>query len=106
MAAVQLRSGELVVDLGAGTGNLSVPLAEAGARVIAVELHPRRAEELRRQLREYDVVVVERDLSTFVPPSRPFRVVANPCSPRPPHFCRCSATPGNSAAPIWCCSAG
>ena len=78
VAAAQLRSGELVVDLGAGTGNLTVPLAEAGVRVIAVELHPRRAEELRRRLREYDVVVVERDLSTFVPPGRPFRVVANP----------------------------
>jgi len=78
VTAAQLRPGELVVDLGAGTGNLTVPLAEAGVRVIAVELHPRRAEELRRRLREYDVVVVERDLSTFVPPGRPFRVVANP----------------------------
>ena len=79
MAAVQLRSGELVVDLGAGTGNLTVPLAEAGVRVIAVELHRGRADELRRRLREYDdVVVVERDLGTFVPPGRPFRVVANP----------------------------
>ena len=78
MAAAQLRPGELVVDLGAGTGNLTVPLAEAGARVIAVELHRRRAEELRRRLRDYDVVVVERDLRTFVPPGRPFRVVANP----------------------------
>jgi 23S rRNA (adenine-N6)-dimethyltransferase len=78
VAAAQLRSGELVVDLGAGTGNLTIPLVEAGVRVIAVELHPRRAEELRRRLRRYDVVVVERDLSTFVPPGRPFRVVANP----------------------------
>jgi 23S rRNA (adenine-N6)-dimethyltransferase len=78
VAAVQLRSGELVVDLGAGTGNLTVALAEAGARVIAVELHPRRAEQLRRRLQDYDAVVVERDLGTFVPPGRPFRVVANP----------------------------
>jgi 23S rRNA (adenine-N6)-dimethyltransferase len=78
VAAARLRSGELVVDLGAGTGNLTVPLAETGARVIAVELHPRRAAALRRRLRDHDVVVVERDLSTFLPPGRPFRVVANP----------------------------
>ena len=78
MAAAQLRTGELVVDLGAGTGNLTVPLAEAGARVIAVELHPGRAEELRRRLQGYDAVVVERDLRTFRPPGRRFRVVANP----------------------------
>ena len=81
MAAAQLCPGELVVDLGAGTGSLTVPLAEAGARVIAVELHPRRAEELRRRLRGYDAVVVERELGTFRPPGRPFRVVANPPFP-------------------------
>jgi 23S rRNA (adenine-N6)-dimethyltransferase len=78
VAAAELRTGELVVDLGAGTGNLTVPLAETGARVIAVELHPRRAAALRRRLRDYDAVVVERDLSTFLAPGRPFRVVANP----------------------------
>ena len=78
MAAVQLRGGELVVGLGAGTGNLTLPLARAGARVIAVELHPRRAEELRRRVQDYDVVVVERDLRTFTPPGHPFRVVASP----------------------------
>ena len=50
MAAAQLRPGELVVDLGAGTGSLSVPLARTGARVIAVELHPGRAEELTSDL--------------------------------------------------------
>ena len=82
MAAAQLRPGELVVDLGAGTGSLSVPLARTGARVIAVELHPGRAEELRRRLRDFDAVVVERDLATFQPPGRPFRVVANPPFPQ------------------------
>ena len=82
MAAARLRPGELVVDLGAGTGSLTLPLAEAGARVIAVELHPGRAEQLRRRLRDHDVVVVERDLGSFRPPGRPFRVVANPPFPQ------------------------
>jgi methylase of polypeptide subunit release factors len=36
VAGAAIRPGELVVDLGAGTGALTVPLLEAGARVIAV----------------------------------------------------------------------
>jgi 23S rRNA (adenine-N6)-dimethyltransferase len=38
-----------VLDIGAGQGALTRPLVQAGARVIAVELHPGRAEALRRQ---------------------------------------------------------
>ena len=35
------RPGELVLDLGAGEGALTAHLVRAGARVVAVELHPR-----------------------------------------------------------------
>jgi len=38
-----------VLDVGAGQGALTGPLIQAGARVIAVELHPGRAEALRRR---------------------------------------------------------
>nr|UXC93975.1 truncated ribosome methyltransferase [Mycobacteroides abscessus subsp. abscessus] len=38
-----VRSGEFVVDLGAGHGALTAHLVAAGARVLAVELHPGRA---------------------------------------------------------------
>lgn len=41
--AAGVRGGDLVVDLGAGTGALTRPLLAAGARVLAVELHPGRA---------------------------------------------------------------
>jgi 23S rRNA (adenine-N6)-dimethyltransferase len=67
-----------VLDLGAGTGSLTAHLLDAGARVIAVELHPRRAERLRRRFGSDGVAVVQRDLATFRWPRRPFRVVANP----------------------------
>ncbi|HUY21804.1 MAG TPA: rRNA adenine N(6)-methyltransferase family protein [Acidimicrobiales bacterium] len=70
--------GDLVVDVGAGSGALTVPLVAAGARVIAVELHPDRARRLRHEFRGRPVTVVEADAADLRLPRRPFRVVANP----------------------------
>jgi len=69
--------GDLVVDVGAGTGALTAPLLRAGARVIAVEVHPGRAAELRRRFGD-DVVVVRADAADLRLPRRAFHVVANP----------------------------
>ena len=66
------------MDPGAGTGSLTVPLLDAGAHVIAVELHSRRSADLRGRLAGRDVAVVTSDLRGFRLPARPFRVVANP----------------------------
>ncbi len=77
VAGAAIRPGELVVDLGAGTGALTLPLLKAGARVIAVELHAGRARRLREKLTNRAAAVVECDLEDFVAPGRPFRVVAN-----------------------------
>lgn len=73
-----VRPGDLVLDLGAGDGALTAPLVAAGARVLAVELHARRAAALRERFAEADVRVLELDLAELRLPSRPFRVVANP----------------------------
>jgi len=67
-----------VLDIGAGTGALTAPLVRAGARVIAIELHPKRAAELRRRFERPAVTVVQTDASDLRLPRRPFRVVANP----------------------------
>jgi 23S rRNA (adenine-N6)-dimethyltransferase len=69
--------GDLVVDVGAGTGALVSPLLERGARVIAVERHPDRAAALRARYGSR-VIVVRADASDLRLPRRPFRVVANP----------------------------
>lgn len=76
--AAAVRPGELVVEVGAGDGALTVPLAATGARVIAIELHPGRAERLRNRVSGLDVRVVEMDALRFRYPSRRLRVVANP----------------------------
>jgi 23S rRNA (adenine-N6)-dimethyltransferase len=78
VAEAEIRPGELVVDLGAGTGALTIPLLDAGARVIAVELHPGRAHRLRALVAGRPATVVQSDLAAFTPPGQPFRVVANP----------------------------
>jgi 23S rRNA (adenine-N6)-dimethyltransferase len=69
---------DVVVDLGAGLGALTAPLAATGARVLAVELHPARAAALRQEYAGTRVAVIERDLRDFAFPGRPYRVVANP----------------------------
>jgi 23S rRNA (adenine-N6)-dimethyltransferase len=71
--------GRLVLDLGAGGGAITAALAQAGARVIAVERDPRLAARLRRRFGgEPRVRVVEADLRRVPLPRREFLVAASP----------------------------
>ncbi|GAA1584562.1 rRNA adenine N(6)-methyltransferase family protein [Kribbella karoonensis] len=76
--AAGIVPGELVLDVGAGLGALTAPLVRAGARVVAVELHPGRADRLRRRFADAPVTVVRADAGDLRLPSRPFRVVSSP----------------------------
>ena len=78
VADAGIRPGDLVLDIGAGSGALTAPLIAAGARVVAVELHPGRAARLRERFRGCPVTIVQADASDLRLPKRPFRVVANP----------------------------
>lgn len=78
VAESPVRRGDVVVDLGAGVGALTRPLADMGARVLAVELHPDRAAALRAAFSGTRVAVIEVDMRDFRWPGHPFRVVANP----------------------------
>jgi 23S rRNA (adenine-N6)-dimethyltransferase len=71
-----VRPGELVFDIGAGERALTAHLVRAGARVVAVELNPRRVGVLRERFP--GITVVHADATSIRLPGRPFRVVASP----------------------------
>jgi 23S rRNA (adenine-N6)-dimethyltransferase len=70
--------GTLALDLGAGGGALTRALADAGARVRAVELDPPALRQLETRFGgDPRVEVVEGDAMLVPLPSEPFAVVAN-----------------------------
>jgi 23S rRNA (adenine-N6)-dimethyltransferase len=78
VANAGIRPGDLVLDIGAGTGAVTAALVAAGARVIAIELHHDRARILRATFSNAPVTVVRADAADLRLPRRPFRVVSNP----------------------------
>ena len=82
VAAAELEAGDNVVEIGPGLGVLTRRLLAAGASVTAVELDPRLAEFLRRELYGIDrFELIEADALSLHPreffPDRPIKVVAN-----------------------------
>jgi 23S rRNA (adenine-N6)-dimethyltransferase len=86
VADAGVSAGDLVVDVGAGSGMLTAPLLAAGARVIAIEPDRRFAARLRRACPAADVV--EADALVTLWPREPFRVVANLPFNRAADICR------------------
>ncbi len=78
VADAGVEPGATVLDLGAGGGILTRALADAGARVVAVELDPVAAAALRRRFAgEPGVELREADATATPLPREPFAVVAN-----------------------------
>lgn len=77
VARAGVGPGELVVDIGAGSGALSRALLACGAHVVAVEVDPVWAAQLRALARqERRLKVLQTDISAWRRPKQPFRVVA------------------------------
>ena len=67
-----------MVEVGAGTGRLTAPLADAASRVLAIELDPELASGLRRRFaRAGRVAVIEGDALLVSYPADPHRVAGN-----------------------------
>src|SRR5205814_2127576 len=75
VADAAVANGDLVVDVGGGTGILTRELVRAGVAVIVVERDPMLAGRLRRRFR--DAEIVEADAAKYEWPVEPFAVVAN-----------------------------
>jgi 16S rRNA (adenine1518-N6/adenine1519-N6)-dimethyltransferase len=79
--AADLRPGDRVVEVGPGLGVLTRRLLAAGASVIAVELDPKLADYLRRELGEVDAFeLIEADALSLHPRELSvdqFKLVAN-----------------------------
>jgi len=61
----EVEPGDLVVEVGAGLGALTLELAHAGARVTAIEIDRRLVPLLRERVEASGVVVVEADALTL-----------------------------------------
>ncbi|MQA88397.1 MAG: methyltransferase domain-containing protein [Streptosporangiales bacterium] len=73
-----VRTGDLVLDFGAGAGAITAPLAATGARVLAVERDDEFVRCLRRRFAEVrNVRVVHADLRSVPLPRRRYAVVAS-----------------------------
>lgn len=80
--AVGIGADDLVVEIGAGRGALTLPLASTGARVLAIERDPVWATKLRESLEDSRdgerVEVVEADFRDVPLPTEPYRVFSSP----------------------------
>ncbi len=66
----QLQPGDRLLEIGCATGRATIPLAERGLAITALELGPLLASAARRNLDRFEkVVVVEADFEQWVQPN-------------------------------------
>lgn len=73
-----ITRNDTVYDIGAGSGVISSALARRSKKVIAIELEPKTASILRKNMSLYDNVEVrEEDFLTTQLPNEPYKIFAN-----------------------------
>jgi SAM-dependent methyltransferase len=77
-ALAELRPGDRALEIGAGTGQITVPMAERGLHVTAIEPGANLAAITRERLVEFDdVEVVESRFEDYALPSEPFDLIVS-----------------------------
>ncbi|HEU5383836.1 MAG TPA: class I SAM-dependent methyltransferase [Ktedonobacteraceae bacterium] len=78
IALSKLHHGSKVLEIGCGTGQLSVPLAQHGIDLLAIELGPHLAALARRNLKRFSNVHVEvSSFEAWLVPSQKFDAVVS-----------------------------
>ena len=79
IASADIKSGETILEIGPGTGNLTQVLLETGASVVAVEKDQNLVEILKSKVKSQKLKVVEEDILKFeeIKINRPYKIVAN-----------------------------
>jgi ubiquinone/menaquinone biosynthesis C-methylase UbiE len=87
-----------VLEVGAGTGKATSPLAERGCRITAVELGADMAAVARRNLAGFESVeIVTADFETWPLPGEPLRLSTWRCCGPTPATGPCRRRPGGTA---------
>ena len=76
-----LKKRDLVLDIGAGSGVITIALAKRVREVWAIEPDHQTAEQLRHNLQKYhieNVRIIEQDFLQIDLPTKPYKVFANP----------------------------
>ena len=78
VAHAGIGPGDLVLEIGAGTGRLTAALAHVARRVVAVEIDERFVTALRRRFRDEPTVeILHADILGVPIPDEPFRAFGN-----------------------------
>lgn len=77
--SAKIKKGEIVLEVGPGTGNLTEALLKAGADVIAVEKDKNLAKLLKSKCQNLNVKVIEQDILGFdeTQIKTAYRIIAN-----------------------------
>jgi SAM-dependent methyltransferase len=78
LAAERAPNHEPVLDVGAGSGRVTIPLARAGTTVVALDMDPELLVELERRGAGLPIETVCADARDFTLPGRAFPLIAVP----------------------------